>query len=92
MFCHNDGIMANAILPPQPAALGDEGPLQRVHFRLWQIVMTGGTILLTGWFFSLGAVPGIIALLFAKHVLVAILAVGLHLPPPKKTEPPKTGE
>jgi hypothetical protein len=84
--------MANVILPPRPAALGDDDPLRRVHFRLWQIVITAGTIFLTGWFFTLGAVPGIIAVLFAKHILVAVLAVGLQLPPPKKPEPPKPGE
>ena len=73
--------MATITPPPPPTVVGDEVPLRRVQFRLWQIVMTAVTILLTGWFFTIGPVPGIIALLFAKHVLVAIYAAGLHLRP-----------
>jgi len=81
--------MATVIPPlPQPT-LSDENPLRRVHFRLWQIVIASVTVFVTGWFFTLGAVPGIIALLFAKHVLVAILAMGLHLPPPQNSGPSK---
>lgn len=77
------------VIPPAPlSTLSDEGPLQRVHFRLWQIALAAGTVLITGWFFTLGPVPGIIALLFAKHILVAILAMGLHLPPSKRNESP----
>jgi hypothetical protein len=87
---HNE-IMATVIPPQPPPTVSDESPLQRVHFRLWQIVLTAVTILLTGWFFTLGAVPGIIALLFAKHVLVALLAMGLHLPPRQQPGPPPPG-
>ena len=61
-----------------PIAVADPAPLRRLHFRLWQIAMTALTIILCGWFFWLGIIPGIIALFFAKHVLVAILvAVGM---------------
>jgi hypothetical protein len=81
-----DRIMATVIPPERPPTISDDGPLKRVHFRLWQIVLTAGTILVTGWFFTLGAVPGIIALLFAKHILVAVLAMGLHLPPPARPD------
>jgi hypothetical protein len=82
--------MATVIPPLPPPTVSDESPLQRVHFRLWQIVLTAVTIVVTGWFFTLGPIPGIIALLFAKHVLVAILAMGLHLPPLKKPgQPPQ---
>ena len=81
-------MMATVIPPLPPPTVSDDNPLQRIHFRLWQIVLTAGTILVTAWFFTLGPVPGIIALLFAKHILVAILAMGLHLPPPKRTDRP----
>jgi hypothetical protein len=58
----------------------DERPsLRRVHFRLWQIAASGVTILVTGWCFTLSPVIGITATFLAKHVLVAILAAGLHL-------------
>ncbi len=83
-LCNNKKTMAILNPPVPPPTTGDENPLQRVHFRLWQISLTAATILLTGWFFTIGAIHGIIALLFAKHILVAILAMGLHLPPPKK--------
>jgi hypothetical protein len=83
--------MATVIPPLKPPALSDENPLQRVRFRLWQIVMTGFTLLLTAWFFTISVLAGIIAVLVAKHILVAILAVGLHLPP-KRSEQPPTSE
>src|SRR6202035_2197624 len=51
---HGPESMATQIPPLPPPIVSDEGPLQRVHFRLWQIVMTGVTILLTAWFFTLG--------------------------------------
>ena len=86
---HNNKSMATVIPPLPPPTLSDENPLRRVHFRLWQIVIASVTVILTGWFFTLGAIPGIIALLFAKHVLVAILAMGLHLPPPQKPDTKK---
>jgi len=54
--------------------------LERVRFRIWQIFMTALTIVVTGWFCTLGVVPAIIALYMTKHVLVAILAMGLNLP------------
>ena len=73
--------MATVVPPVTPPTFSDESPLRRVHFRLWQIVLTAATIFLTAWFFTIGPIPGIIALLVAKHVLVAVLAMGLHLPP-----------
>jgi hypothetical protein len=76
--------MPTEVPPVPPVTLSDEGPLRRVHFRLWQIVMTALTILGTAWCFTLGALPGIIAVLFAKHILVAVLAVGLRLPPQER--------
>jgi uncharacterized membrane protein YczE len=62
---------------PPPVALGEDDRLKRVHFRLWQLLMTVLTILVTGWFISLGPIPAVLALLVAKHVLVAILVMGL---------------
>ena len=66
--------------PVQPVVTFDDG-LQRVRFRLWQILMAAVTIFITCWFMTFGVMPAIFALLVAKHVLVAILAVGLSLPP-----------
>ena len=71
--------MSRLAPPPAPptVALADDDRLKRVHFRLWQLVMTALTVLITGWFCTFGAIPAILALMVAKHVLVAILAMGL---------------
>jgi hypothetical protein len=55
-------------------------PLRRIQFRLWQIVLSAATVVITAWCFTLGPLPGIIAAVIAKHVLVAILAAGLDYP------------
>jgi hypothetical protein len=62
--------------PPVPVTVDDDG-LRRLHFRLWQILMAAITVLLTTWFMTFGVIPAIIALMIAKHVLVAILVQGL---------------
>jgi len=67
------------LAPPEPplrVAL-DDNHRQRFWFRHWLLVWTVLTILVTGWFVSLGPVPAILALVVAKHILVALLAVGL---------------
>ena len=67
--------------PPVTVTMDDDG-LRRLHFRLWQILMTMFTVLLTTWFVTFGVIPAIIALMVAKHVLVAILVQGLDQPGP----------
>jgi hypothetical protein len=44
------------------------------------------TVLATGWICTLGVIPAILAILVAKHVLVAILLMGLGLDDPKPSE------
>ncbi len=68
--------MAPPECPPR-VALGDDDGLSRVHFRLWQLLLTAVTVLVTAWFCTLGWIPAILALMVAKHVLVAILVMGL---------------
>ena len=63
-------------LPPR-VALGDDDGRRRVEFRLWQIVLTAATVAVTAWVCTFGWIPAILALLTAKHVLVAILVMGL---------------
>lgn len=67
------------LAPPEPplrVALDDDHR-QRFWFRHWLLVWTVLTIVITAWFVSLGPVPAILALVVAKHILVALLAVGL---------------
>ncbi len=72
-------------VPPQ-ITLGDDDRLQRLQFRLWQVFITTLTVLATAWFISLGPVPAIIALAVAKHILVAILVMGLDMYPQYRGE------
>ena len=67
------------LAPPRPPVrvTVDDDHLRRLHFRLWQILMAAITVLLTTWFMTFGVVPAIIALMIAKHVLVAILVQGM---------------
>src|SRR5262249_41832546 len=63
-------------LPPR-VALGDSDGLARLHLRLWQLWWSMLTVLATVWCMTLGPIPGILAIVTAKHVLVAILVMGL---------------
>lgn len=71
--------MAHTAPPPPPfqVALDDDGHWRRFQFRLWQAGATMLTVLVTAWFCMLGPIPAIIALCIAKHMLVAILVMGL---------------
>jgi FtsH-binding integral membrane protein len=74
--------MALIAPPPSPpvVALSDRDGFGRVRFRLRLWGLTALTILVTAWFCTLGALPAILALMVAKHILVAILIVGLENP------------
>jgi hypothetical protein len=71
--------------PPPPAAITGDSPQQRINFRLWQIVMSAATLAIVVWFFTLHSLAGILALIVAKHVWVAILVSGLTRYPSAKT-------
>jgi hypothetical protein len=67
---------------PPPAALGDNDGLYRFRLRRTQVWATMITVLATAWCCTLGIIPAIIALMIAKHVLVAILMMGVDACPP----------
>ena len=71
--------MSQLAPPQQPRLLGfDEGDhIRRLRFRLWQVLMSTLTILATAWICTFGWIPAIVALMVAKHVLVAILVMGM---------------
>jgi hypothetical protein len=76
-----------SILAPPPvrphAGMGDDDRLSRLRLRLVQTGATMVTIVATGWFCTLGPIPAIISLMTAKHVLVAILMMGLGVDQPR---------
>jgi hypothetical protein len=62
---------------PPPVAVGDNDGPARLRLRLTQVMATAATVVATAWLCTLGVVPAILGLLVAKHVLVAILLMGL---------------
>ena len=69
--------MSQLLPPPAPPHLSGDNPLHRAQFRLWQIVTSTVTVAVTVWFFTFNPIAGILAVIVAKHILVAILASGL---------------
>jgi hypothetical protein len=57
--------------------VADHDGLDRLQFRLWQFMVTAITVLVTVWCCTLGPIPAILALMVAKHVLVAVLVMGM---------------
>jgi hypothetical protein len=77
--------LAPPSVPPRITLAEGDG-LERLRFRLWQVFATTVTVLLTVWCVTLGPLPAIIALVVAKHVLVALLIMGLDIYPRYKNE------
>ncbi len=77
--------MALLAPPPSPprVAIGDNDGLKRLRFRLLQLLASAITVLVTIWLCTLGPIPAILALMTAKHVLVAILLMGLGVDAPR---------
>jgi hypothetical protein len=65
--------------PPAPprVAQSDDGGLDRLRLRLVQVLTTLVTVVVTAWLCTLGAIPAILGLMVAKHILVAVLVMGL---------------
>jgi hypothetical protein len=69
--------------PPPRVAISDDDGAKKFRLQVTQVVATLITVLTTAWVCTLGAIPAIIALLIAKHVLVAILMMGLGVDAPR---------
>ena len=72
----------SALMPPPPkppmaVAVADDNRLPILSHRIRMVSLSLVTVLATAWFFTLGLVPGILAAMVAKHILVAILTMGL---------------
>jgi len=77
--------------PPPMAMMGNDDNRERLRFRLWQLLMATLTVLVAVWFTTYGPVPAILAWVVAKHILVAILMMGLHRYPHYKDETESAG-
>jgi hypothetical protein len=80
--------MATLAPPPAPPRVttGDTDGKGRFRMRMTQVSATLATLLATAWLCSLGPIPAIVALATAKHVLVAILIMGLGVDAPREGE------
>ncbi len=73
-------------MPPRLATTADDGQ-QRLQFRLYQLMVSTLTILAAVWVTTYGRpFLTILAWVVAKHVLVAVLMMGLHRYPRYKGE------
>jgi hypothetical protein len=81
------------LAPPQPpdapprVAQADDDGLRRLRFRIWQVSICILTILITAFFVRLGPLPAILAIVVAKHVLVAVLIMGNDVYPARRSDP-----
>ncbi len=71
--------------PPSTPRLATTEPdgIDPFRLRTTQVIATVITVLLTAWFCTFGIIPAIIALMIAKHILVAILMMGLGVDKPR---------
>ena len=77
--------MAVLVPPPSPPPVitGDRDGGHRYRMRTTQVIATMITVLIAAWLCTLGVIPAIIALMTAKHVLVAVLMMGLGVDKPR---------
>jgi hypothetical protein len=73
--------------PPRVVTAEDDDDRKRFRMRLTQVMATLVTVLATAWCCTLGAIPAIVALAVAKHVLVAVLMMGLGVDAPRVNKP-----
>jgi hypothetical protein len=89
------------LLPPPPrfpVLAGDDDRRERMQFRLFQVLTATLTLMVAVWVTTHGVrtyglpLMTIVTWVIAKHILVAILMMGLHRYPrySGETEPPQT--
>jgi hypothetical protein len=63
-------------MPPTSVALEDGGP-ERLPLKLlsWSVL----TVAATAWLCTFGPIPAVLSIAVAKHVLVAILVMGVGI-------------
>ena len=69
---------------PPKLRVDDNDDAGRFRMRMTQVLATLVTVAITVWCCTLGILPAIIAVCTAKHVLVAILMMGLGVDAPRE--------
>ena len=76
------GVRTAAVLLDTLRERGDDEGRRQFRLRVTQVSAKMVTLFVTTWVCTLGAIPAIIALAVAKHILVAILIMGLGVDAP----------
>ncbi len=63
--------------PPAPVGLNDDDGSARLRLRLRQVSLSAATVFATAWCCTHGTVAAVVSLAVAKHVLVAIIVMGI---------------
>jgi hypothetical protein len=85
----NGSVLMSQLAPPAPPqriGIDDHDGTPKLRLQLLQVWLTLVTILITVWLITLGPIPAIIGIVTAKHVLVAILVMGLGVDSPMKSD------
>jgi hypothetical protein len=70
----------NDVAPPEiPRVALEDRPFRHARRNVRLIIYCAVTIFLTAWFCTMGPIPAVLAIVVAKHVLVAILVMGLGI-------------
>jgi hypothetical protein len=81
------------LMPPAPPAVvfaGDDDRHERLHFRMFQLMTATLTILVAVWLTTFGSpLVTILTWVTVKHILVAVLMMGLHTYPRYRGESQK---
>jgi hypothetical protein len=81
-------VLAPPPAPPVVVTTDQYGP-RRFRVRTMKLVVTLITVLISAWLFTLGTLVGILGLLVAKHVLVAVFLMGSGVHDPRLLPQPK---
>lgn len=63
--------------PKLPPITNAERPHGRLQFRMQLILLAAATVFVTAWLCTMGAVAAVLSVVVAKHILVALLLMGL---------------
>jgi len=75
--------MAVLAPPTPPLVAQDDFDRRRFRLRIVKLLATFVTVIISAWLFTLGWIPGILGLLAAKHVIIAVFLMGSGIHDPR---------